>query len=367
MSNSVRGSNRRRRVLWSSSEPLRGRNWVAYLREGANRGSHPVTHLWSIPCPKKKRTTNRFQSPLAQRLRDDLILDGKRPRSIEAYLAAVGHLATHFGLSPDKLSEEQIRQYLLLRSESLKKNSLRPVLAGIKFFYRVTVPREWKTLQAMRIPKTSTVRAILVPETVWQLIEATRAFHYQVFFRTAYSCGLRPGDARHLTTSDVDAPRMLLHVRTTKGHHERSVPLPQATLDALREYWLIHRHPKWLFPSRASRANLAGAEKPMSERGIQRTFAEVVRSLGLKQKGLCPHSLRHSYATTMLEEGVNLKVLQSYLGHKTIQATEVYLHLTRHGDAVARAAVERLMNGPVENSRPQEPDCSKPGGDGETA
>ncbi len=109
---------------------------------------HGVYHVL-----KKKRTTNRFQSPLAQRLRDDLILDGKRPRSIEAYLAAVGHLAAHFGLSPDKLSEEQIRQYLLLRSESLKKNSLRPVLAGIKFFYRVTVPREWIALQAMRIPR----------------------------------------------------------------------------------------------------------------------------------------------------------------------------------------------------------------------
>jgi len=145
------------------------------------------------------------------------------------------------------------------------------------------------------------------------------------------------------------------------------VPLPQATLDALREYWRTHRHPKWLFPSRASRANMAQAEKPMSERGIQRAFAEVVRSLGLKQKGLCPHSLRHSYATAMLEEGVNLKVLQSYLGHKTIQATEIYLHLTRHSDAVARAAVERLMNGPVEDSQPKEPERLKPGGDVEAA
>jgi site-specific recombinase XerD len=279
----------------------------------------------------------------------------------------VGHLATHFGISPDKLSEEQIRQYLLLRSKSLKKNSLRPVLAGIKFFYRVTVPREWKTLQAMRIPKTYTIRAVLVPEVVWQLIEGTRAFHFQVFFRTSYSCGLRPGDARYLTTSDVDAQRMLLHVRTTKGHHERSVPLPQATLDALRQYWQTHRHPKWLFPSRAALASIAEAEEPMSERGIQRAFAEVVRSLGIGQKGLCPHSLRHSYATAMLEAGVNLKVLQGYLGHKTIQATEVYLHLTRHSDAVARAVVERLMNGPVDNSQPQEPDGSMPAGDGRAA
>jgi integrase/recombinase XerD len=297
---------------------------------------------------KKKRTTNRFQSPLAQRFREDLILDGKRPRSIEAYLAAVGHLAAHYGVSPDKLSEDQIRQYLLLRSESLKKNSLRPVLGGIKFFYRVTVPREWKTLQAMRIPKTFSLPVVLVPEKVWQLIAATKTLYLQVFFRAAYSCGLRPGDARHLTVQDVDSDRMLLHVRTTKGGNERCLPLPQATLDALREYWKTHRNPKWLFPSRRSLATIATAEEPISERSIQRGFAHVVETLGWKQPGRCPHTLRHCYATAMLEAGVNLKVLQTYLGHKTLQATEVYLHLTQHGDEKARRIVERLMNGPSE-------------------
>ena len=149
---------------------------------------------------------------------------------------------------------------------------------------------------------------------------------------------------------------MLLHVRTTKGHRQRSVPLPQATLEALRQYWKTHRHPKWLFPGRADLKNIAQAERPISERSVQRAFQQVVRSLGLKQPGLCPHTLRHSYATAMLEAGVNIRVLQEYLGHKNLSATEVYLHLTRNADAAGRAIVERLMNGPQEESESIEPE-----------
>jgi integrase len=186
-----------------------------------------------------------------------------------------------------------------------------------------------------------------MPEQVWRLIDATRLFHFQVFFRTSYTCGLRPGDTRHLTVDDVDSDRMLLHIRTTKGRNDRCVPLPRKTLEALREHWLTHRNPKWLFPARADLKNMATATKPISERSVQRAFAQVAQSVGLKKKGVCPHTLRHSYATAMLEAGVNLKVLQSYLGHKNLQATEVYLHLTQHSDQKARRIVERLMNGPL--------------------
>lgn len=282
---------------------------------------------------------------------EDLTLDGKAPKTIKLYLAGVRGLANHYGCSPSTLSEEQVRQYLLylVDERKLKPNSRRSILAGIQFFYRVTVPRNWKTLAAARIPKTRTLPAVLMPKQVWQLIEATRMFHWQVFFRTAYTCGLRPGDARHLQTRDVDADRMLLQVRTTKGQNDRCVPLPQITLAALRQHWETHRHPKWLFPGRADLKSIGQAEKPVSERSVQRAFAQVVQEVGLKKKGLCPHTLRHSYATALLEAGVNLKVLQAYLGHTSLQSTEVYLHLTRHSDQQARAAVERLMNGPCDN------------------
>ncbi len=280
---------------------------------------------------------------------EDLKLGGLAPKTVKMYLAAVRGLANHCGCSPAKLSEDQVRQYLLylLDQRKLKPNSMRPILAGIQFCYRTTVPRDWKTLAAARIPKTRTLPAVLIPDQVWRLIEAIKAPHWQVFFRTAYTCGLRPGDARHLAPQDVDADRMLLHVRTTKGRNDRCVPMPQATLEGLREYWKTHRNPNWLFPARADLKNMATATKPMSERSVQRAFAQVAQSVGLKKKGVCPHTLRHSYATAMLEAGVNLKVLQAYLGHKNLQATEVYLHLTLHSDEKARSVVERLMNGPL--------------------
>ena len=286
-------------------------------------------------------------SALAEKFVEDLKLNGKKPKTVEAYLAAVRQLSCFFNARPDKLSEQQVRQFLLKRKEELKLNSMRPIVAGLQFFYRVTVPRTWKTLHNLPVPKTHTLPAVLIPDTVWRLIHATRAEHFQVFFRTAYTCGLRPGDARHLTVQDVDADRMLLHVRTTKGYRQRSVPLPQATLVALRNHWRTHRHPRWLFPARSDLKNIAAAQKPISERSVQRAFTQVVRSLGLQQPGLCPHTLRHCYATAMLEAGVNLKVLQTYLGHKNIQSTEVYLHLTRNSDAHGRAVVEQLMNGPT--------------------
>jgi integrase len=214
---------------------------------------------------QKKSSRKRYQSELARRFREDLILDGKEPRSVQSYLAAVAHLAEHFRCSPERLSEEQIRQHLLLRSQTLKRNSMRPILAGIQFFYRVTVPRDWKTLAAARIPKTRTLPAVLMPQQVWRVIEATRLVHFQVFFRTAYTCGLRPGDTRHLTVDDVDSDRMLLQVRTTKGRNDRCVPLPRATLEALRAYWLTHRNSKWLFPGRSDLKNIATATKPISD------------------------------------------------------------------------------------------------------
>jgi len=158
--------------------------------------------------------------------------------------------------------------------------------------------------------------------------------------------GLRAGDTRHLTVHDVDADRQQLHVRKTKNSNERIVPLPQATLEALREYWKTHRHPNWLFPSRASLRHMHLAERPVSAKSVQRAFQKVVGSLDWKIPGLRPHTLRHSYATAMLEAGVNIKVLQSYLGHKNLLATEIYLHLTRNGDQKARNIVQQLMNGP---------------------
>lgn len=129
--------------------------------------------------------------------------------------------------------------------------------------------------------------------------------------------------------------------------HERLVPLPDATLQALRSYWSTHRHPKWLFPSNVNKKQMHLAEQPVSTAGAAKAFGKVAQSLGWKHPGLRPHTLRHSYATTMLDAGVNIKVLQTYLGHQNLNSTEIYLHLTRYGDEKARRIVQHCMNGPI--------------------
>lgn len=289
----------------------------------------------------------RFHSANAELFREQLDTKGRAPGTIEHYLNQVAILAEHYRQPPDQLTEDQVRKYILLRKQNLKLNSMRPVVAAIKFFFAQTVPRDWPTLREVRIPTVRTLPYVLLPDKVWQLIDATRAFHWQVFFRTSYTCGLRSGDTRQLTVHDIEADRQQLHIRKTKNLHERLVPLPDATLQALRSYWSTHRHPKWLFPSNVNKKQMHLAEQPVSTAGAAKAFGKVAQSLGWKHPGLRPHTLRHSYATTMLDAGVNIKVLQTYLGHQNLKSTEIYLHLTRYGDEKARRIVQHCMNGPI--------------------
>lgn len=289
---------------------------------------------------------------MAKRFRDDLILDGKAEKTVKAYLTAMAQLCEHFSCSPDLLSEEQVRAFLLSRREQLMVNSMRPLLGSLKFFFRVTVPREWATLQAMRLPKHRTVPKVLSPHKCWQIIATAKTLHLRAALQTAYTCGLRVGDVCQLKPADVAADRRSLIVRRSKGRDERIVPLPDSTLQLLRTYWAEHRNGEWLFPSRARRKHLATAARPVSERSLQRGLKCVLQSLGWQDRDIVFHTLRHSYATALLDEGVNLKVLQRYLGHKNLQATEVYLHLSRRADQRARQIVSDIMNGPSETADP---------------
>lgn len=235
---------------------------------------------------------------------------------------------------------------MLLKKRQHKPNSLRPLVAAVKFFFTHTVPREWKTLRAIRIPKVRTLPTVLTADKAWTLLAAIEQPHWHAFFLTLYTCGLRLSDARLLTPANIDADHQHVHVKCTKNSNERFVPLPLGTLDALRNYWRTHRNPDWLFPSRALPNQLQAASQPISDRSAQRALQLILHSIDWNSDGITPHTLRHSYATAMLEAGINIRVLQQYLGHKNLQATEIYLHLTRNSDAQARQLVEEQMNGP---------------------
>jgi integrase/recombinase XerD len=221
--------------------------------------------------------------------------------------------------------------------------SLRLAFHGIRFFYTRVAPHDWPTLRQLRIPRSKSLPDVLSRDEVHRIVDATRTPHNQTFFWTVYSLGLRLTEALHLQLGDIDSARMLVHVHRGKGAKDRYVPLPTRTLQMLRAYGATHRHPLWLFPALGqNQKQAATATHPMPKNSVQGALRRVVHQLDIRKK-VSVHTLRHSYATHLLEAGVNLRQIQHYLGHTSLQTTTLYLHLTSHGQDHALATLEHLM------------------------
>jgi integrase len=164
---------------------------------------------------------------------------------------------------------------------------------------------------------------------------------YRVCLGTLYSCGLRLKEGLHLQVADIDSDRLQVHVRNGKGGKDRYVPLPERTLQMLRQYWVTHRHPEWLFPASNFRGNMATA--PMNPSSVQKAFRAACKENGI-QKHATVHTLRHSWATHMLEAGVNLRIIQAYLGHRSPKTTAIYTHLTRKAEVPAVTAINQVLD-----------------------
>jgi integrase/recombinase XerD len=286
-----------------------------------------------------------MSTSLRQRMHQDLQLAGLSERTQEAYTRAVRQLSDHYHTPPDRLSEQQVRDYFLhLKNDrQFASASLGIAYSGIKFFYSHTTPRDWPTLQRLRVRREKKLPDVLSVDELRQLIAAVRTLHNKTYFWTVYSLGLRLGEGLHLQVRDIDSARMMVHVHRGKGAKDRYVPLPSRTLAMLREYWVTHRHPLWLFPATGrDHRQAALADGPMDKSSVQGAMRRVVRELKF-HKAISIHSLRHSYATHLLEAGVNLRLIQQYLGHSSLQTTMVYLHLTTVSQEQAIVRIEELM------------------------
>jgi site-specific recombinase XerD len=276
---------------------------------------------------------------------EDMQLRGLAERTQEVYVFAIRQLAEHYSKSPDQITEEELRQYFLyLKNEKQVSRSTSTIaLCAIKFLFEHTLNREWPTLSLVRPPKEKKLPIILSVDEVHQILGSLRKPHYRVCLSTIYACGLRLKEGVHLQVNQIDSARMLLHVRSGKGAKDRYVPLPQRTLDLLRQHWVTHRNPIWLFPARGPRGSgtLATAKEPMALRGVQRALKAALKDSGL-HKHVTVHSLRHSWATHLLEAGVDLRIIQSYLGHRSPRTTALYTHLTRKAEVLATEAINQL-------------------------
>jgi len=286
-------------------------------------------------------------TPLRQRMLEDMQLRGLAPRTQQAYLGAVQQLAIHYGKSPDLLTEEQLRQYFLfLRNEKrAARNTCTVALCAIKFFYQQTLQRHWPLLDFVRPPQQHKLPVVLSPEEVWRVLAQIRMLHYRVCLSIIYACGLRLLEGVRLQVPQIDSARMQLHIQGGKGNKDRYVPLPPRALTLLRAYWLTHRNPVWVFPARSRiGGDLQTATAPFDARGVQRAFQLALQEVGLS-KPATVHTLRHSWATHLLEAGVNLRLIQVWLGHSSPSTTAIYTHLTRKAEVLASDALDHLTAG----------------------
>jgi len=287
---------------------------------------------------------------LQKRMIEDMQLAGLNPRTQECYARSVRQLAEYYGKSPNKIDEKEIRAYFLYVKNEKKwaRATCTIAICGIKFFWEKTLKKDWLILGLVRPAREKRLPVILSRKEVITIMKNVRFFRYRACLETIYSLGLRVGEGTRLQICDIDSARMVVHVRNGKGGKDRYIPLPKRTLTLLRELRLIHRNEEWLFPrvGRGCHGNYSRTNpinEPFSITVVQMAFKEALLASGIRKKAQV-HSLRHSYATHLLESGVNLRQIQTNLGHNSPATTAIYTHLTGIAQEKSRVNLDEIMN-----------------------
>lgn len=260
-------------------------------------------------------------TPLRQRFIDDLRLRNYAPRTIDTYVWHVAAFAKHFGQSPDRLGANEVRAYQLhLLAQKRSWSRFNQAVCALRFFFGTTLARPEQLPSIPYGKRPYKLPSVLSADEVLRLINAANAGRDRLLLQIAYGCGLRLSEVTHLGVADIDSARMVLHVRQGKGAKDRLVPLAQRLLDELRAYWRMYRPVTWLFPGDKP-------HQPISLGNVQRRFRVAHRRAALS-KACSMHTLRHSYATHLVEAGVDLFTLKELMGHRSLHTTALYLHLS---------------------------------------
>jgi len=275
-------------------------------------------------------------SPLRRRYIDDLRLRNMSPRTIETYVLRVLQFARHFGRSPEQLGPKHLRayqQHLLARQVSW--STFNQTVCALRFLYNVTLGRPHTIVHLPFAKRPRLLPTVLSPEEVVRFLEAALPGRDHTLLELAYACGLRLKELLGLRVTDIDSARLVLHIRHAKGQKERLVPLSPRLLEVLRGYWRQYRPATWLFPGVKPALALTGG-------AVQRICRRTGRRAGLAKR-ITPHSLRHSFATHLLEAGVDLLSVQALLGHSHFNTTAKYLHISMRRLQQLPALLEGLV------------------------
>ena len=255
-------------------------------------------------------------------------LHGLSKRTQETYIYAVSKLAQYFHKSPDLISNDELRKYFLYLKDKYARNTSTIAICGIKFLFEKSLNKPFEIFGIVRSPRVNKLPVVLSREEVHTILKNIRTLRHRACLSLIYSCGLRLKEGVSLKVNQVDSKRMVIHVQEAKGLNDRYVPLPLSTLNILRAHYKTHRNPLLVFPAPGRGENLESTSiLPLPDSSIQTVFRKSLLETGIN-KDAHVHTLRHSYATHLLEDGIDIRIIQQYLGHKNIESTMIYTHLT---------------------------------------
>lgn len=252
-------------------------------------------------------------------MQSEMQLRGLAPRTQQTYTGWMKRLVERVGVAADQVTEQQARGFLSeLSGRGLSPSTINQAINAVRFFFGNVLRREWQLeVHYQRAPQRLPVT--LTPGEVSRLLSAVASLRDRMAMEIAYAAGLRLGEVLRLKVSDIDSGGMILRVEQGKGRKDRNVMLGPALLESLRAYWKLYRPQEWLFPGKDPR-------RPVNATIIQRAFSKAKWQARI-QKQVSFHSLRHSFATQLLESGVNVRTIQALLGHRSLGTTQRYTHV----------------------------------------
>jgi site-specific recombinase XerD len=273
---------------------------------------------------------------LRKRFIEDMELVDLSENTQQAYVRAVAQFALFFGMSPEQLGREEIRTYLLylMRQKRVSKSTYRQVLSAIRFLYRTTLGKDW-VIEGIRYTRSEKkLPVVLSMDEVDRFFDALHSLKHRAILMTAYAAGLRVSEVIALRVTDVDSQRMVIRVDQGKGRKDRYVPLANRLLVVLREYWKAARPENFLFPGRGKSGHITRTSVNLA---VKRAMREAKLT-----KNISPHTLRHSFATHLLENGTDLRTIQVLLGHRSLKTTAIYTHVSRKQIESTRSPLDLL-------------------------
>lgn len=322
----------------------------------------------------EKNSSSSLQNTLKS-FREFVQLRDNAPRTVNAYLSHIRMLAEHFEADPTSLNEAQVRDYFVfLRQEKqYKPSTMNQAKVALRTFYRdhLGITPRWRVFRDVKVKHRETLPNVIAKEDVRLLLSKVSEPRFKACLSLIYTCGLRLSEGINVNVSDIDAKLGRLLVPQGKGRKPRYVPISQEMIAQLRLWWKWHRHPKFLFPAvgrrwrKSQRGNalteermrqeaMRAATKPMSGSTVQNALKWAIAAAGLKQR-VTVHTLRHCYATHLLEDGVSIRHISAYLGHASLDQTVVYAHLTAVSEERTQAVLSALHQDVVQGQASKHP------------